>query len=308
MTKPATHRTCNVCNIEKPVAEFPLRSSRCSLCVKGRTPRTRTHRVCHTCNIDKLASEYNGTATKCRLCVESGVKGNGDFKSGPKGKGIIKCPRCGEMKPHRAKGFCDACWQLNRLEELHSDPNYHQSVEHKVCQRCNIDKSASEFPKLTKAKDGLQAWCKMCVAKYHAVQRQNPEWIVRERKRARDAFSTMDEDKKRAKHDKNYETEKERLKTSPEYRKRKNFQMTRKNLRRKKLIKAGAQHTLKEWEALCEKYNYKCLWCGKRKPLSEDHVLPLTMGGADTIDNIQPLCLSCNSRKNNRYMDFRPKV
>jgi len=60
---------------------------------------------------------------------------------------------------------------------------------------------------------------------------------------------------------------------------------------------AEGSHTLKEWEALKKQYNYKCASCGKIKPLTKDHILPLSEGGTDYIENIQPLCRSCNSKK-----------
>jgi len=64
-----------------------------------------------------------------------------------------------------------------------------------------------------------------------------------------------------------------------------------------------------EWEDLKEKYNNTCLCCGRRSPEVEitlDHVLPLSMGGRNTIENAQPLCLSCNCKKSTKYIDYRP--
>lgn len=75
---------------------------------------------------------------------------------------------------------------------------------------------------------------------------------------------------------------------------------------RKKM--AVGSHTLQEWEDLKKKYNYTCLCCGKREPeitLTEDHIVPLSKGGTDYIDNIQPLCQRCNSRKNTKIVDYR---
>lgn len=60
---------------------------------------------------------------------------------------------------------------------------------------------------------------------------------------------------------------------------------------------AEGSHTLVEWEALKELFDNKCVGCGERKPLTKDHVEPLSKGGSDYIGNIQPLCRNCNSRK-----------
>lgn len=64
--------------------------------------------------------------------------------------------------------------------------------------------------------------------------------------------------------------------------------------------------TYKEWLDLCDKYGNKCLRCGRIDvKLTIDHVIPLNPG-SNTIDNIQPLCGSCNSTKRRRTIDYRP--
>lgn len=63
--------------------------------------------------------------------------------------------------------------------------------------------------------------------------------------------------------------------------------------------------TEEEWESLCEQYDNRCVSCGKRKPLHQDHVVPLSKGGTNYIDNIQPLCKSCNSKKGTKDTDYR---
>lgn len=61
----------------------------------------------------------------------------------------------------------------------------------------------------------------------------------------------------------------------------------------------GAQgsHTLAEWESLRLAHGGKCANCHEPKPLTKDHIVPLSKGGTDYITNIQPLCRNCNSRK-----------
>ena len=79
-------------------------------------------------------------------------------------------------------------------------------------------------------------------------------------------------------------------------------------LRKCKLRNAFGSHTLEEWEELKKFYDYKCLSCGKKEPeikLSEDHIIPISKGGSNEIRNIQPLCISCNSKKHATTKDYR---
>jgi 5-methylcytosine-specific restriction endonuclease McrA len=81
--------------------------------------------------------------------------------------------------------------------------------------------------------------------------------------------------------------------------------------RRARKHQAKGTHSAQDWEALKAKYNFTCLCCGKREPdikLTEDHIIPITRGGADDISNIQPLCQPCNSRKLTRTTDWIRRV
>jgi 5-methylcytosine-specific restriction endonuclease McrA len=48
---------------------------------------------------------------------------------------------------------------------------------------------------------------------------------------------------------------------------------------------------------LLKKQNGRCAKCGTTKNLSIDHIMPVSKCGANTIDNLQILCRSCNSKK-----------
>lgn len=66
--------------------------------------------------------------------------------------------------------------------------------------------------------------------------------------------------------------------------------------------------TLVEWNELREKYRHACLYCRKTEPeikLSPDHVVPLSRGGQNYISNIQPLCSTCNAKKEVKNIDYR---
>ena len=69
---------------------------------------------------------------------------------------------------------------------------------------------------------------------------------------------------------------------------------------------APGQFTKKEWVELCNSYGNKCLACGKTGIyLSPDHVVPLSRGGSNYLENMQPLCLPCNMSKNAKTIDYR---
>lgn len=75
--------------------------------------------------------------------------------------------------------------------------------------------------------------------------------------------------------------------------------------RRAAKLAGGGQHTPEQWARLRDWFGARCLCCGATDRLTMDHVVPLIAGGTNTIENLQPLCHSCNSRKQNKTIDYR---
>jgi 5-methylcytosine-specific restriction endonuclease McrA len=75
----------------------------------------------------------------------------------------------------------------------------------------------------------------------------------------------------------------------------------------KRLKIESLAHTWGEWELLKKQYNFTCPCCKKSEPeikLTEDHIIPLSKGGSDLIENIQPMCLKCNLKKHTKIIKY----
>jgi hypothetical protein len=57
--------------------------------------------------------------------------------------------------------------------------------------------------------------------------------------------------------------------------------------------------TAAQWREMQEAYDHRCVYCGRRAKgrLTQDHLTPLSKGGAHTASNILPACNRCNSKK-----------
>lgn len=80
-----------------------------------------------------------------------------------------------------------------------------------------------------------------------------------------------------------------------------------KNKRNRMKRCATGSHTFGEWEMLKSQYNWVCPCCNVSEPkisLTEDHIVPISKGGSDNIENIQPLCKSCNCKKHTLIIKY----
>lgn len=69
----------------------------------------------------------------------------------------------------------------------------------------------------------------------------------------------------------------------------------------------GGSHTPKQWLELCARVGGKCVKCGAVDNLTRDHIQPISQGGTDSIENIQPLCLRCNVQKRTATIAYLPQ-
>lgn len=179
----------------------------------------------------------------------------------------------------------------------------------KQCTKCGEWKTLDQFHREKRSKDGRYWQCISCrQIKQRSWFENNKEKMrqyVREW-RARNIEASRESDRLR---------HKERYAKDPEKYKAINQKWVDSHLEKKIAINNNRRArekgsvgkvTDKEWLALLDKYGHRCLCCGNKDvKLTRDHVVPLDMGGTNTIDNIQPLCQSCNSKKGVSVKDYR---
>ncbi len=90
--------------------------------------------------------------------------------------------------------------------------------------------------------------------------------------------------------------------TSSGQRERRNRDKRSERLRR---AREAGTHTKQIWLDLVAEFDSRCVICGRRGPVSKDHIVPIYQGGSDAIENIQPLCKPCNSRKGPDSTDWK---
>lgn len=179
-------------------------------------------------------------------------------------------------------------------------------LPHKKCTKCGKTKPVSEFHIKYKLIGNYRSHCKVCVNNKNKEYKL--EHIEEEKKRSREyARFHRKENLEATKRwrDRNPDRARElsRKYASERPEKRRQYERTRRSM----INGAVGKITYREELALFKKYDYRCLCCGRDDvKLTIDHIVPISRGGSNTIENAQPLCSKCNSRKGNRSTkDYR---
>src|SRR3990172_10113725 len=181
---------------------------------------------------------------------------------------------------------------------------------HKRCCRCKQEKPISEFHKDRNSGDGLRPECKVCRCKIVRTWKANhPTYQADYRAAYPDRVRNYGNKKKRQEYLANYRsTHKDAAKETT--RRWRAFHPDADNAiahrRRAKKAGNGGSYTADEWKELCDRHNGRFLRCCRTDlPLTIDHVVPISKGGRNSIENIQPLCWPCNARKHTQIVDYR---
>lgn len=176
----------------------------------------------------------------------------------------------------------------------------------KVCTKCNERKSLDSFCKNARSKDGLSQHCKSCNAAYQKEYRKTTTGKATIKKSTKKYRSKPEQIKKQAEYNK--ESLKRTGKTSTTV--SRNWQKNnpgkhrihkQADNNRRRLAKLQPEsYTSAQFMELFKRVGKKCSYCKKSltvMTVTADHIVPLSKGGSNRIDNIAPACMSCNLSK-----------
>lgn len=232
------------------------------------------------------------------------------------------CTKCKTEKPNTdfppskqtrdgLSAWCRQCVNDQRKALYHSDPEHRERMKAKTRETYQNDPTYRESVKERSRKRSKEMT--------ETGARKNDEQRAKQRRWAKNQDPSDVRRWKREWHRKQYETDpkwrenerqrskekREKLISSPEGLRRWRQYKRRSEHVRRALRRDAGTYTNAEWDQLCAAYNHRCLCCGECRPLTIDHVIPLSLGGSNTIDNLQPLCISCNDRKGTKSTDYR---
>jgi 5-methylcytosine-specific restriction endonuclease McrA len=190
----------------------------------------------------------------------------------------------------------------------------------KKCTRCGEVQPLIQFHKRSTTR--RHSRCRTCINTLQALRwKSNPEKhresVRRSRAANRQKHNEMSRRSKAAKREKYRESNANYRKAHQEKYKeyfrrwaKVNIEKVRETNRRavhkRRLLLADTRCdlTIEQWNDIRRFYNYRCVYCGENKLLTQDHIVPVSKGGEHTASNIVPACRSCNSSKGNRELKF----
>lgn len=218
---------------------------------------------------------------------------------------VLDCDRV-----HYAKGYCNSHWQRWRKygDPLGSSPRGptprpRVTPAEKACSHCGVVQSAGSFGIRRSRPDGLNSWCRSCVAvenrkQYHANPARRTRWRAWQ-----EANPERYRETQRRAAERNADIKRQR---AIEWR-RANPDRAAENDRRKRARKRGATIGPVDIEALWTGHCGICLLpmdpdLPYPDPLSKsvDHIIPLVRGGTHEQSNLQYAHLRCNFAKGTR--------
>jgi hypothetical protein len=280
--------TCSKCGLEKDESEFNKRPSRprgytshCKACTKEyMTTHSENYRELRRKKKERYKQQLIETPNLItrKVCTKCGIEqGITEFYKASNKEDGLTC-------------HCKTC------QKKYRDENADHYKEIKAKYYFDHKDEQSERAKIYRKENDAEIkarWKKMYAQKREILIARSLAWDKTHKKEVRE---------RRAKHYK--ENREEILKRYMEYCKSPRGRATQARSRHKRYWRENetvATLTSDQWQKIIDSQNNKCAMCGKRftktRFPTRDHIIPVSLNGGLTFENVQALCRNCNSKK-----------
>lgn len=271
-------------------------------------------KTCTKCGKAKALSSFHADRSKpdgrrpvCKACRQSP---SAKERKSLLAHGLKKCRTCQRPVPMERlyRMQCPDC----RLSRETLERKALLAKGKKRCPHCNEIKSLDAFQKRPSRSGQPQSWCSSCKRVLnHGYRANNREKLNTDRRRYYRGHHNQE--LQRARNQRNGQQRKLAAKTRAYYwahveqcrQKSKAKQRPYTAARRAKLHQAEGTFTKQDLKKLYEEQEGKCFYCGDALDgaYHVDHVIPISRGGSNNLDNLQLLCQCCNLSKHDKTHD-----
>lgn len=170
-------------------------------------------------------------------------------------------------------------------------------MDTKTCLHCGKRKPPSDFYYIKRSQTH-DTRCKLCVMAYMKGRRQLVPGVAEAEDASRKRYREKRKEEGRpvgAYAGKTPEQRKKAYEAVKRWRARNSLRAAKEGSAYMHLRRSPAFR--RAWPLVLEHYGKACLSCGTTRKVCFDHVVPLSQGGANSLANAQPLCLTCNTIK-----------
>jgi len=224
-----------------------------------------------------------------------------------------KCFRCQKLKVdseyYSNKSWCKQCHSEYYKSKTYSKRGKDKQVRddlpngNRVCNSCKKEMLLEAFPKNKKCTSGCERKCKRCTyrardSKRPKMREQQMEWYQNNKDRILEMRKEY------------YKENRERIKTYSRQYHKDNPEVARAAFHRRRAhIQNNGRNNLTSTQIkwMFDSFPY-CIYCGIEEGLTIDHIIPISKGGENTLDNIVPACLPCNNEKRAKEVEVENPV
>jgi len=207
------------------------------------------------------------------------------------------------------------CANTPRLGQTDKESDMKTIPSERACNNCGIVYPVEEqyFQAITNSSDGFRKTCKPCKKakdreRYSKLKKQTLErtkaWYQENKKKKQSYDSEYRQNNRERRKENNRKNYRRVIQELPQRYKAKTMTYNRRN------FSATYKFIPKDFTRMLERQRYCCFYCGERftnlLSLELDHVIPVKLGGVNSIGNSVLACRICNRGKSYKtVMEFR---